>query len=167
MKRLILWLLVVLLVVFAGIQFVPVSRTNPPVVADFNGPPEVKAVLKRSCYDCHSNETRWPWYAYVAPVSWLVAGDVEEAREHLNFSAWGRLSAKERLDLREECYEEVAKGNMPLGTYLWLHPDARLSDADKEVLRRWAGVEAKGRTGEEEEEEEEEEHEHRHNEREH
>jgi hypothetical protein len=133
--------LLVLLVVVAlvGIQFVPVERDNPPVSADFDESPEVEAILRRSCYDCHSNETRWPWYAHVAPVSWLVAHDVEEGRDHMNLSLWGDLDEKHRERLREEIYEEVEAGEMPLPMYLRAHGDAKLSREDVDVLRAWSG----------------------------
>jgi hypothetical protein len=121
------------------IQLVPVDRENPPVTSEVAAPEPVRAVLRRSCYDCHSHETRWPWYARVAPVSWLVAHDVHEGREHLNFSTWDRYDAKKRRELREEAWEEVDEGEMPLWFYLPLHPDARLSDADRAALRAWGG----------------------------
>jgi hypothetical protein len=116
-------------------QLVPVSRENPPVEEALATPPELQAVLERACYDCHSNQTRWPWYSSVAPISWLVARDVEHAREHLNFSTWNAYSAKERRENLEEALEEVEEGNMPLPPYLWMHADAALSDADVALLR--------------------------------
>lgn len=131
----------ILLVVVAlgvGIQLVPVSRENPPVEAEVPAPPEVRQVLERACYDCHSHETRWPWYARVAPASWLVTRDVSHAREHLNFSTWNRYDAEERREKLEEAWEEVDEGDMPLWFYVPLHPEARLDEADKETLRRWA-----------------------------
>ena len=91
-----------------------------------------------SCYDCHSNESRWPWYGYVAPLSWLVAYDIDEAREHLNFSTWNRYDDDEQIDLIEEAWEQVEAGEMPLFFYLPLHPDARLSPEDRAQLERWA-----------------------------
>ncbi|BCW97818.1 MAG: hypothetical protein KatS3mg024_0645 [Armatimonadota bacterium] len=130
------WLVALVVVGFLGIQFVPVERTNPPVTAAFAGPPEVKAVLERSCYDCHSNETRWPWYSRVAPVSWMVSRHVREGREHLNFSQWD--PRKEGGEAAKEIWEEVDKGRMPLRSYLLAHPSARLSQADRDVLRKWA-----------------------------
>src|SRR3990172_10477480 len=111
-------------------QLVPVSRTNPPVEQEVDAPPDARAVLERSCYDCHSHATRWPWYAWVAPVSWLVAHDVSEAREHLNFSTWGRYDAEERGENLEEIAEMLEEGEMPPWFYLPLHPHARLSDAE-------------------------------------
>lgn len=134
--------LAAVVLVFVAIQLAPVERSNPPVVADFDGPPEVKTVLKESCYDCHSHEVRWPWYSRVAPASWLVAHDVEEAREHLNFSAWGTYDAKKRAKMIEDVWEEVEDGEMPLGKYLLLHSDARLTDQDRAILKRWATAEA-------------------------
>ena len=127
----------VALALFLAIQLKPVDRSNPPVTADLDAPREVKAVLRAACYDCHSHETRWPWYSYVAPVSWLVAHDVEEARAEMSFSEWGALDPREQLELRQEMWEEVEKGKMPLKKYVMLHPAARLSEEQKRLLRDW------------------------------
>src|SRR5438874_1058331 len=89
MKPWMKWSAIALGTVLVAIQLVPVERTNPSATKPIEAPAEVTAVLRRSCYDCHSNETRWPWYAYVAPVSWLVADDVKDGRAKLNFSSWG------------------------------------------------------------------------------
>ncbi len=124
--------------VFVGIQFIPVDRTNPAVTADIEIPAEVKTVLQTSCYDCHSNQTRWPWYNRIAPVSWLITHDVEEAREHLNFSEWDRLGADKRAEMREEIWEDVEGGEMPLWFYLPMHPEARIDDRDRKILKAWA-----------------------------
>ncbi|MEZ6015474.1 MAG: heme-binding domain-containing protein [Planctomycetota bacterium] len=129
----------VLVGVAVVIQFVPAARTNPPVTAPLYAPAAVVEVLRRSCYDCHSNEVRWPWYSKVAPVSWLIVNDVREARAELNFSTWGDLSAAKQADLREECYEEVSEGKMPLWFYTPLHPEAKLTEADLALLRGWSG----------------------------
>lgn len=128
----------VLLLAFIAIQFVPVARSNPPVTMDVAAPSAVKAVLRRSCYDCHSNETGWPWYSYVAPVSWLVAEDVRDGRKHMNFSTWDLYSTDERSELAEDAYAEASEGEMPLSNYLALHRDARLTEEDLELLRQWA-----------------------------
>ena len=128
--------------VFAGIQFVPVDRTNPAVEESFAGPPEVQSILERSCYDCHSNETRWPWYSRLAPASWLLAKDVREAREHLNFSTWNRYDEGSRQHLIEEIGEEVEEGNMPLWFYLPLHPSARLATEDLSAISAWVAAAA-------------------------
>ncbi|RMH04788.1 MAG: heme-binding protein [Planctomycetota bacterium] len=140
-------ILVLLLVAFVAIQFVPVECSNPPVVSDFDGPAEIAALLRRACYDCHSNETRWPWYARVAPVSWLLAEHVEDGRKHLNFSEWDEDEAWEN---KEEIGEEVGEGEMPLKGYALLHAEARLSEEERAALLAWAGW--SGEEGEEEEE---------------
>ena len=138
MSKTLLRLLLVAVVLVVVIQFVPVARTNPPVEANFDGPAEVAEVLKSSCYDCHSNETRWPWYSRVAPASWLVAHDVEEARERMNFSLWGTYDPRRQEKLAEEIWEEVEEGEMPLRKYLLAHPDARLSESAKRTLEEWS-----------------------------
>ena len=138
MKRKLLILVGALAVVLVAIQLVPVERTNPAGIADFDGPTAVKAVLETSCYDCHSHETRWPLYSRVAPVSWLVAHDVEEGRSRLNFSQWGSYDAKRQAKLAEEMWEEVDGGEMPLLMYRLAHKEARLTEAAKATLRDWS-----------------------------
>jgi hypothetical protein len=118
-------------------QLVPVARTNPPVESDVPAPAEVKTILRRACYDCHSNETTWPWYSRVAPISWLVVRDVNHGREHVNFSEWNRQDAMERRETFDHIREQVETGEMPLWIYRPLHPEARLSDADKAAIQAW------------------------------
>jgi len=132
------WALLILIALFGLAQLWPVERSNPPVTGEFDGPEDVHVVLRESCYDCHSNTTTWPWYSRIAPVSWLVAHDVNHAREHLNFSEWVNLPEDEREELRKEIWEEVDEGAMPLPIYLVLHGDAALDDADRDTLREWA-----------------------------
>ena len=134
MKRIV----VILVILVVGIQFIPAKRTNPAVIYDFDGPPEVKAILQRGCYDCHSHETKWPWYSHVAPASWVVAHDVKEGREHLNFSNWEPL--KHIVWIHQEIYREVAEGEMPLKAYLIAHPAAEISSEELSVLKAWAGI---------------------------
>jgi hypothetical protein len=124
-------------VVLLAIQAVPVSRTNPPVESDVDAPADVKALLRRACYDCHSHETVWPAYSRVAPVSWLVAHDVTEGREELDFSRWSALGAAARAKLAKELPEEVEEGEMPPLTYRMVHPPARLTAAEKAALSAW------------------------------
>ena len=131
--------LIILIVILVAIQFIPVDKTNPTVTAELDVPREVISVFKRSCYDCHSNETVWPWYSNIAPVSWLVAGDVNDARAHLNFSEWENLSRKDRVKMKEEIWEEIEDEKMPLWKYNILHPDASLKQKDKDLIRDWAG----------------------------
>ena len=119
------------------IQFIPVTRVNPPVEDEIAAPTEVQRILERSCYDCHSFESQWPWYAHVAPASWYVTRHVNHAREHVNFSTWNRYDAEKRADHIEEIGEEVGEGNMPLKSYLLLHRGARLSDEERATIRGW------------------------------
>jgi hypothetical protein len=102
---------------------------------------ELGAVLRRSCYDCHSNETAWPWYSRVAPVSWLLAHDVGEGREYVNYSTWNRLSEAQQAEAIHESWEHVDEGDMPPWYYVLMHREAGLSDADRELLRAWAQTE--------------------------
>jgi len=124
-----------------GAQLIRVERTNPPVQSDVVAPPAVHALLRRACYDCHSNETVWPWYARVAPASWLLAHDVGEGREELNFSTWAAYPPARRKKLLRETAEEVAEGHMPPWYYLLLHGDARLGPSEREMLRVWTADE--------------------------
>ena len=126
--------------VLIGAQFFPPARTNPvsdpesSFEAVARPPAEVASLVNRACRDCHSNETVWPWYSKVAPVSWLVAKDVQEGRNHLNFSEWGRLGPEmARSRLREVC-EQVRGNEMPLWYYVPLHPTARLSQTEVTTL---------------------------------
>jgi len=130
-------ILIVIIVILIGIQFVPVSKINPTVTGEIRAPENVMQVLKNSCYDCHSNEVRWPWYSNIAPASWLVVHDVNEAREHMNFSEWQSYSAEDKEDNIEDIWEEIDDGEMPLWYYLILHNDARLSDNDKKTIKSW------------------------------
>ncbi len=127
------WLLY-LFVVFLLIQAVPYGRdhSNPPVTKEPNWVgPRTEAIVKRACYDCHSNETKWPWYSHIAPISWLVQRDVMEGRAHLNFSEMdkGQRNAKDAA-------HEVEEGEMPLWHYGLMHPGARLDDTEKKELIR-------------------------------
>ena len=118
----------------------PVDRSNPPAQGVVPAPQPVLAVLQRSCFDCHSNQTRWPWYAYVAPVSWKVANDVHRGRHELNFTEWNRASARKRARVAAKVWDEVEEGKMPLPQYLRMHPEAHLSEADLAALREWAAA---------------------------
>lgn len=119
-------------------QLVILPHDNPPVTAEVQAPDDVKAVLHRACWDCHSNQTVWPWYSRVAPVSFLVYRDVVEGRKHLNFSEWDKLNDKRRAHKQKEVGEQVQEGEMPPWFYTPMHPDAKLSDADKALLEKWA-----------------------------
>jgi hypothetical protein len=131
------WVLFFVIDLLVVIQFIPVNRNNPEVTGEINAPEEVMAILRRSCYDCHSNETVWPWYSYVAPASWLISRDVHDGREELNFSEWTTYTEKRKRHKRKECYEEIAEGEMPLWFYVPLHPDAELMQEDIQTLVSW------------------------------
>ncbi|MEZ4660589.1 MAG: heme-binding domain-containing protein [Caldilineaceae bacterium] len=121
---------IVIVVLLILIQFIPVDRSNPPVTREVQwDSPETRALAQRACFDCHSNETVWPWYAYVAPVSLNVAHHVEEGRGRLNFSMWDQPNE----DFRE-MEKTIREGQMPLWDYLLAHSEAKLSDAEKEAL---------------------------------
>ena len=127
-----LFLLMVLLMV--AIQFVPYgpAHDNPKVTQEPDwDTPFTRELAQRACFDCHSNETKWPWYSWVAPFSWLVQHDVEEGREHLNFSEWDKEQKH-----ADEAAHEVEEGEMPLPYYTWLHGDAKLDDKERANLIR-------------------------------
>ena len=136
---------VVLLAValLAVAQFIPVTRTNPPVdaaqtlSATLPIPPNVASILDRSCQDCHSNQTVWPWYSQVAPVSWFLANHVNEGRGEMNLSEWGRYAVRRKDRKLKEICEQVTSGKMPIRTYTFLHPEAKLSGPDKKILCDW------------------------------
>ena len=125
-------------VVLALIQLVPSDRQNPPVTADIRVSQDVKVILQRACYDCHSNETTWPWYSRVAPVSWLVHRDVVEGRAELNFSSWESMAPDKRAKKQLKIGKEVTAGEMPLWFYTPLHPHAALTEADKQLIQSWS-----------------------------
>ena len=117
---------------------IPLDRSNPPVTGEIEAPEEVLTILRKACYDCHSNQVDWPWYAWVSPISFAVTHHVEEAREHMNFSEWDKVSAEDRAVLIGECWEEVEEGEMPLFVYLPMHPEAKLTDGERETLKAWS-----------------------------
>jgi mono/diheme cytochrome c family protein len=131
-KRVILWVVIAAVLLALLIQLIPLPgrNNNPAVVAEPNwDSPQTRALVKRTCFDCHSNETVWPWYSYVAPVSWLVYNDVMVGRSRLDFSEWNRPQRG-----AGEITEIVQEGEMPPAIYLPMHPSARLTDAEKQQL---------------------------------
>jgi len=142
------WKVILLLaaVIFIALQFTNPARTNPPVIHDLAAtnppPPEITALLRAACYDCHSHETKWPLYARIAPSSWLVAYDVIEGREHFNFSDWPlepELVAK-KLDRINEVLDY---NEMPPKKYTLLHPEARLTEAQRKAIMDWTDAATK------------------------
>lgn len=137
-----------MLLAFVILQFTGPARTNPALddTMRLEGnaalPDDVRRVLRRACYDCHSDETRWPWYSRVAPISWLVARDVNAARAEMNFSRWGEYHRYDRADLLDKGCDLARKGEMPLPRYVRLHAEAKLTLRDLEMLCAWSGAEA-------------------------
>lgn len=141
----ILFLLVVL--AFAAVQFYRPNTLTAPVVqaetleATAEVPENVRLVLTRSCNDCHTNQTVYPWYSRVTPVNWLLAHHIEEGRRELNFSVWNTYNAKKKAHKFDEICDQVIGGEMPHNQYLWMHGDAKLSNEDKRLLCDWAQTE--------------------------
>ena len=141
------WLGIAVVCLFVGLQFVRPARTNPPVdpsqtiQTHVQISSEVAAIVDRSCQDCHSNATRWPWYSNVAPFSWLLVDHVNEGRRHLNLSEWGRLDTRRAGRKLDEICEEVKDGAMPIDSYTWIHRSAKLSAEDVGTLCNWATAE--------------------------
>jgi cytochrome c len=117
------------------------SQREGSMLAGPNVPDEVRATLAQKCGDCHSNNTHWPLYSRVAPASWLVEHDVHEGREHLNLSAWEQYSIDNRIDLLGKMGTQLRQGKMPLKQYVLLHPEARLSDAERKLILDWTKAE--------------------------
>ncbi len=119
---------------FLVIQLIPYGRnhSNPPVLSEPQWPdPETRALAQRACFDCHSNETTWPWYSNIAPISWITQHNVDEGRSKLNFSEWNDGGRGEGAG---ELVEVLQEGEMPPFDYLIMHPGARLSDAERQKL---------------------------------
>lgn len=148
MLKILKYFAVLLALAFAGVQFVRPARLNPPEVAGrgleahARLTPEVESVLRRSCMDCHSNRTEWPWYSRVAPASWLVVDHVNQGRRELNFSDWARLGRDEAAFMLGLMCKEAQAGAMPMPSYTLLHRDARLSVEDVKTLCDWSRSES-------------------------
>jgi hypothetical protein len=133
-----------LLAIVAVLQLTNPARTNPPVLPGHdllasNAPPaEIATTLRNACYDCHSHEARWPWYSRVAPVSWFVVHDVNDARRRLNFSDWPNDDPRRAARKLRSMADAISSGEMPLSTYASMHEAARLSVAQREQLAKWA-----------------------------
>jgi len=133
--------IIFLIALFVVIQFIPYNV--PADIVDKDGEPlkapdNVTSILKRSCYDCHSNHTNFPWYSYVAPVSWFTKHHVKDAREKMNFSKWNSYDDEQKVKYLNKIPKAVEFNKMPLPSYLLIHKDAKLSDEDKKSLSDWA-----------------------------
>jgi hypothetical protein len=146
MKKFLKWIFVALVVVFGLLQFTNPPRTNPSVVNDLlttsGPPPPVVAMLHAACYDCHSNETKWPWYGRVAPMSWLIADDVNEGRKNLNLSDWPADNPTRAAKRLENMSEQIDYRDMPPKKYTAIHVNARLTESQRKELTDWLDAEA-------------------------
>ncbi len=130
-------------VLLIAAQLVPVRHNNPPVesaqtlFAVEKVPPGVQSALRRSCQNCHSNQTAWPWYSCVAPTSWMVASDVHRARKAMNLSEWGSYSAKRKEERLEEICEQITNGDMPDPKYVLVHRSARITPEERNAVCKW------------------------------
>jgi hypothetical protein len=146
-RRILKWLAVLVICLLVGIQFIRPVKSNPQITesrtinAFQNVTPEVNAIFDRSCADCHSNKTSWPWYTNVAPTSWFTINHVNEGRRHLNFSDWARLNQRERNSQLNKICDEVKSGDMPLSSYTLIHRNAKLSPGDVGTICNWVAAE--------------------------
>ena len=149
MKKKLYFICGILLIVFIVIQLIPINRpTNSSVqltenIQIQNAGNEVMAILKNSCFDCHSNQTKYRWYAYVAPVSWLIARDVSKGREELNFSEWSTYNKRKLVRKLGDIKEQIVKDEMPMRIYTLIHPDTKLTDSQKLLITDWTDQETK------------------------
>lgn len=131
------------LVAIALIQFIPVHRINQPVdpkvdfVHVFSTPLKIQSIIKTSCYDCHSDTTVYPDYAYVAPISWMIKNHVREGREHLNFSQWGNYNRDLKRSMLQNSVKSITHYSMPLPAYISKHPKANLTAAERILLENY------------------------------
>lgn len=141
--KLLKWLTIIVACLFVAIQFKRPARTNPPVdesqtiYAHTQMTPQVAQLLDRSCRDCHSNKTAWPWYTNVSPISWFVVDHVEVARKDLNFSEWGKYDQRRQGRRLQQMCDLVRDGSMPLSSYTPLHSGSKPSDEDVRALCAW------------------------------
>lgn len=142
MKAKTIWMILFAIVVI--MQLIPSGRPevineNPNgLMVNNNIPDSVANILRTTCYDCHSNETNYPWYSYVAPVSWLISRDTKLGRAELNFSIWESNDKMKKAKLLSDIVEEVSDGGMPMAIYPLMHPEAKLTKADRQMIVDWA-----------------------------
>ena len=130
--------ILLLLIQLLQIDKTPVEfEKNGDFIATANPGGQISGILKSACYDCHSYETKYPWYTNVAPLSWWIGHHIEEGREHLNFSTWKNYDKKKQDHKLDECIEVLEDNEMPLNPYTWIHPEARLENDEKILLTEW------------------------------
>jgi hypothetical protein len=138
-KKILLYGVIVLLF----IQLIKIDTENPPVnkEIDYNvvthTTPEIKKILKKSCYDCHSNEVKYPWYSNIAPISWFIKEHVNQGKEYVNFSEYGKYNIYQKEHINSALYRVIENKYMPLKSYLWVHKEAVLSEQENTILIHW------------------------------
>lgn len=138
-KKIIFWVLVV----FALVQFFPTDKVNKPVDRKVNfvdtkkTPEKINTLLKNACYDCHSNETVYPKYAFIAPISWSIKSHINEGREHLNFSVWEAYNKDLKESMLKKAIQTIQNKTMPMPGYIVYHPEANLSNAERTLLEKY------------------------------
>jgi len=136
-------ILLVVLLAFAGIQFIPTNRNQSDIVPPtdlmevYDVPEQVKVIFKTSCYDCHSNNTVYPWYNKIQPVSWIMQGHIKEGKSELNFNEFGSYSERRQKSKFKSILSQVKDGEMPLSSYTLMHREAKLSENEKKALEVW------------------------------
>lgn len=124
--------------IFFLLQLFPVDRSNVTEQAPILASEPVLSILRKSCYDCHSDQTKWPVYSYIFPISVFLKNHIEEGKEEINFSKWENLSLKQKATAAESIIEEIEERNMPLFSYTLIHHEAKLSDKEIQILKEWA-----------------------------
>lgn len=148
MKKILKIAAVLFVAAFIGLQFFRPSLSNPQIVRGETleestlVPADVQMIMSRSCNDCHSNKTIYPWYSNITPFNWLLADHIEDGRREVNFSVWNTYTPKRKIKKLEEICEQLEAGEMPLPSYLWIHRYAKLSDEQSKILCDWATAEA-------------------------
>lgn len=135
-------ILIVIAAILLLMQLVRVDRTNPPVQSDISAEPDIQPILQKSCYNCHSNVTVWPWYSRIAPASWLIVSKVHDGRHHLNFSEWNTYDVKMQYRKLEDIAEEVIEKEMPPWYYTMIRGEANLTPTDRGQIWAWAVTES-------------------------
>jgi len=137
-------LIIVVIIVLVSIQFIPTKRNistrllETDVSKSFNVPREVQEIFKRSCYDCHSNNTVYPWYNKIQPISYLMENHIKEGKKELNFSNFGTYSKRKQKSKLKAIYNQIKDNEMPLWSYTLIHRNAKLFNKDKALIKKWA-----------------------------
>lgn len=139
--------LLIISIILISIQFIrpdknrEIQPTKNDITANLMIPLEIQEILKTSCYDCHSNNTVYPWYNHIAPISWLIAKHINKGKEHLNFSEWKKYNFNQKNHILDEIEEVIQKNEMPLKSYLLMHHDGTITQQEKEWLLEWIALE--------------------------